>query len=331
MKIAIDAFGGDNAPLEIIRGTVLAKKEFDEEFILTGSVETIKECAAQSGLSLDGIELVEAPLVMDMHDEAKAVVKSKADSSMGVGLRLVADGKADAFVTAGPTGATLMGATLLIKRLKGVRRPALGTVIPGVEGNYMLMDCGANVECQPEMLEQFGVLGSVYMKKVYGIENPKVGLANNGAEDSKGTDMHIQAHKLLSDNKAINFMGNIEGRDIPFGKCQVVVADGFSGNMILKVTEGSFSAVFSLLKGVFMKNLCSKFATLMLKKSLKEFREKYNHDTVGGAPFIGLNKPVIKAHGSSGANAFKNAIAQAIKWHKSGVTEEIQKTLNTEH
>ena len=328
MKIAIDAFGGDNAPLEIIKGTVMAKKEFDEEFILTGSIAGIKECAKQNGLSLDGIELVEAPQVMDMHDEAKLVVKGKADSSMGVGLRLVADGKADAFVTAGPTGATLMGATLLIKRLKGVRRPALGAVMPGVEGNFLLMDCGANVECLPEMLEQFGILGSIYMKKVYDIENPKVGLANNGAEDSKGTEMHVQANKLLSQNPAINFVGNIEGRDVPFGKCQVVVADGFSGNMILKVAEGSFGAVFTLLKGIFMKNLRTKIAALLLKKSLYEIKEKYSQDAVGGAPFIGLNKPVIKAHGSSNANAFKNAIAMAVKWHKSGVTEEIERTLN---
>ncbi len=327
MKIVIDAFGGDNAPLEIIKGTLLAKTEFGEDFILTGSIEKIKKCAAENNLSIDGIELVEAPTVMDMHDDAKMVVKQKADSSMGVGLKLVADGKADAFVTAGPTGATLMGATLLVKRIKGVKRPALGTVMPSEKGHYILMDCGANVECRPEMLDQFAVLASIYMKKVYGIENPRVGLANNGAEDSKGTPLQVEAYKLLAQNPNINFVGNAEGRDIPSGQYDVVIADGFTGNMILKVTEGSMLVLFSLIKNVFVKNIWSKLAYLLVKPSLREMRNQYNYENVGGAPFIGLNKPVVKSHGSANAKAFKNAIGQAITWSKSGVIAEIEKTL----
>ena len=327
MRIAIDAFGGDNAPLEIIKGTLLAKEEFGHEYILAGSVEEIKKCVADNGLSLDGIELAEAPSVMDMHDDAKMVIKQKADSSMGVALKLVVDGKADAIVTAGPTGAALMGATMIVKRIKGVKRPAIGAVCPSINGHFLLMDCGANVECRPEMLEQFAVIGSVYMKKMFGYENPTVGLANNGAEDSKGTDMHIDAHKLMARNKSINFTGNIEGRDIPYGKCQVVVSDGFTGNLILKTMEGSYSSLFSLIKGALTKNAFTKIGAGMLKGALTELKHKFNHETVGGAPIIGLNKPVVKAHGSSDASSFRYAIKQAIDWAESGVTEDIENAL----
>lgn len=327
MKIAIDAFGGDNAPLEIIKGTLLAKQEFGQEYILTGSVEKIKAVAFQNSLALDGIELVEAPSVMDMHDEAKLVVKQKSDSSLAVGLKLVADGKADAIVSAGPTGALLMGATMIVKRIKGVKRPALGAVAPSANGHWLLMDCGANVECRPEMLEQFAVLSSIYMNKMFGIERPTVGLANNGAEDSKGTELQIEAYKLLAKNSNINFIGNAEGREIPYGRFQVVVADGFTGNMILKTIEGSYSSLFGLIKEALLKNTVTKIGALMLKPELNALKEKFNHETVGGAPIIGLNKPVIKAHGSSGASAFRYAIKQAIKWSQSGVTEAIEQAL----
>lgn len=328
MKIVVDAFGGDNAPLEIIKGTILAKQEFGEDYVLTGPISEIKACADQNGLSLDGIELVEAPTIMDMHDEAKLVVKQKADSSMGVGLRLVADGNADAFVTAGPTGATLMGATLLIKRIKGVKRPALGAVMPGKgDNNFILMDCGANVECRPEMLDQFAVLGSIYMKKLYGVENPRVGLANNGVEDSKGAPLQVEAYQLLKKNPNINFVGNAEGRDIPLGQFDVVVADGFTGNMVLKASEGMILMVMSFLKKMFTATIFTKIAAALMKQQLKLLKDRYSAEKVGGAPFIGLNKPVVKAHGSANANAFKNAIGQAIKWSRSGMIEEIEQAL----
>lgn len=322
MKIVIDAFGGDHAPLEIIKGTIEAK-EYGQQLALTGSVAEIQKCARDNGLSLDGIELVEAPQIMDMHDDARLVIKQKADSSMGKGLRMVAAGEADAVVSAGPTGALLMGGTMVVKRIKGVKRPALGAVIPGLRGNFLLMDCGANVECRPEMLDQFGVLGSIYMKKLFGIDSPKVALANNGAEDSKGTELQIEAYQMMAANKHIDFTGNVEGRDIPMGDVDVVIADGFTGNMILKTIEGMGISMLSQLKGMLTKNLVSKLAAAVLKPSLREFRDKNDSAKVGGAPIIGLQKPVIKAHGSSKAEAIKNAIRQAIQWSGSGVSEAI--------
>jgi len=327
MRIVIDAFGGDKAPGAIVKGAALARKELGVEVVLTGSEDLIRETAAGSDVSLEGIEIVHAPLVMDMHDEAKLVLSDKKDSSMGRGLRLLADGQGDAFVTAGPTGAALMGATMIVRRLKGVKRPALAPVMPGLKRPFMLIDCGANVECRPEMLDQFAVFGTVYMRHMFGIESPLVGLANNGAEDSKGTQLQIDAYKLLSENPRIRFGGNAEGRDIPLGEFDVVVTDGFTGNLILKVTEGLGLSMISQLKTMFTKNLSTKLAAVAMKPALREFRDKNDHEKVGGAPFIGVRKPVIKAHGSSGETALLNAVRQAVRWAGSGVSEEIEREL----
>lgn len=326
MRIAIDAFGGDNAPLEILKGAVLAK-QYGEQLVLVGSEQEIRNCAQENGVDLSGIEIMDAKTVMDMHDEAKAVLKAKADSSMSVGLRAVAAGEADAFVTAGPTGAALMGATMIVKRIKGVKRPALCVVIPSAKKPYLLIDCGANAECRPEMLNQFAVMGSVYMEKVMGYENPRVGLANNGAEDSKGTELQVEAYKLLKANDQINFIGNAEGRDVPSGDYDVIVADGFTGNIILKLTEGLASALMSMLKEVFYQSTLSKLAAAVLKPGLRGFKNKMDYTKYGGAPIIGLQKPVVKAHGSSNAEAIKNAVRQAIDWSRSGVTEALTEKL----
>ena len=326
MRIAIDAFGGDNAPLEILKGAVLAK-QYGEQLVLVGSEQEIRSCAQANGVDLSGIEIMDAKTVMDMHDEAKAVLKAKADSSMSVGLRAVAAGEADAFVTAGPTGAALMGATMIVKRIKGVKRPALCVVIPSAKKPYLLIDCGANAECRPEMLNQFAVMGSVYMEKVMGYENPRVGLANNGAEDSKGTELQVEAYKLLKANDQINFIGNAEGRDVPSGDYDVIVADGFTGNIILKLTEGLASALMSMLKEVFYQSTLSKLAAAVLKPGLRGFKNKMDYTKYGGAPIIGLQKPVVKAHGSSNAEAIKNAVRQAIDWSRSGVTEALTEKL----
>jgi len=323
MKIVVDAYGGDNAPLEIIKGAVAAKGEYDVEIALTGRAEELLALAARHAVDLGGLELVEAPSVVDMHDEAKAVIRKKADSSMGVMLRMVADGRADACVSAGPTGAYLMGATTVVKRIKGVKRPALGAVMPGVRNPFILIDCGANAEVRPEMLEQFGLMGAIYMKNLFSVDSPLVGLANNGAEESKGTELQRSAYARLLANAAVNFTGNIEGRDIPEGACHVVVADGFTGNLILKTMEGMASAVFSMFKDVLMDNPMTKLAALMLKPGLKGLRNKMDYSEYGGAPLIGLTKPVVKAHGSSDANAIKNAVKQAMLWSAAGVTEEI--------
>ncbi len=322
MRIAVDAFGGDNAPLEIIKGASLAR-QYGQQLVLTGSKSEIERCASENGVDISDIEIADVPEVITYDDDAKAVFKEKRNSSMGEGLAMLADGRADAFVSAGPTGALFMGGTFVVKRIKGVKRAALASVIPCVGGSFLLIDCGANAECRPEALEQFGVMGSVYMKKVMSVDAPRVGLANNGAEPSKGTELQRQAYRLLSENGRINFVGNVEGRDIPYGACDVAVADGFTGNLILKTVEGLAGAMFKMLKGVFYKNTATKLAAAVLKPSLREFKDTMDYSKYGGAPIIGLRKPVIKAHGSSDCEAIKNAVRQAVSWSESGVTEEL--------
>ncbi|MCL2539312.1 MAG: phosphate acyltransferase PlsX [Oscillospiraceae bacterium] len=323
MKIVVDAFGGDNAPHEILKGAAAAKAEYDIEIALTGKADVLLAEAKRLDINIEGLELVEAPSIMEMSDEAKAAIRKKADSSMSVMLRMLAEGKADACVSAGPTGAYLMGATTIVKRIKGVKRPALGAVMPGRNNPFILVDCGANAEVRPEMLEQFGLMGSIYMKNIYSVAAPRVGLANNGAEEGKGTDLQRAAYDLLQKNSAVNFAGNIEGRDIPEGACDVVVADGFTGNLILKTVEGMAISVFSMLKETLTENFVSSVAAMMLKPGLKKLKKKMDYSEYGGAPLIGLTKPVVKAHGSSDANAIKNAIRQAMLWSAAGVTEEI--------
>ncbi len=327
MKIIIDAFGGDNAPLEVLKGVSLAKSEVSVSLAVTGDKQKILECATQNNIDIEGVEIIDAPTVIETEDDPKVVLKAKKDSSMAVGLSMVANDSADAFVSAGSTAALLMGATMIVGRIKGVKRPALGAVIPSANGKYLLLDCGANSECRPEMLAQFGAMGSAYVKHILGIDAPKVGLANNGAEESKGTAVQIDAFKLLSKNKNINFIGNVEGRDIPKGAADVVVADGFTGNIILKVIEGLSMTLFGMLKEIFYKSLSTKLAAAVLKPGLREFKKKFDYTEEGGAPFIGVKKPIIKAHGSSNAKAFKNAIKQAEKWAKSDVLTEIERLI----
>lgn len=246
---------------------------------------------------------------------------------MVVGLRMLADGRGDAFVSAGSTGALLAGATLIVKRLKGVKRPAIGTVIPGAKQPYLLLDSGANVECRPEMLSAFATMGSVYMEKVMGRANPSVGLVNNGAEETKGTPAYVEAHRLLKDNKNVRFAGNIEPKDVPQGNVDVVVCDGFTGNVILKLTEGLAKMLVGEIKNVFLANLKSKLAYLMVKGGMKEFKKKMDADEHGGALMMGVAKPVIKAHGSSNAKAFKNAVRQAKLCVESGAVESMREKL----
>lgn len=322
MRIAIDAFGGDLAPLELIKGASLARG-LGGTIALCGDEARIKEVAAQNGVDISGVEIIPAASVMDMRDEAKAVLKAKADSSMGVGLRALADGKADAFVSAGPTGALLMGGAMLVKRIKGVKRPALCVVLPG-DNPTLLIDCGANSECRPEMLAQFAVMGAEYMRGVFGVGDPRVGLLNNGAEESKGTELQLFAYKLLKADESVRFIGNVEGRDALAGACDVLVADGFTGNIMLKTIEGTAAALFAGLKGVFYKNLATKLAAAALKAPLKAMKDSLDYTKYGGAPIVGLQKPVIKAHGSSNAEAIKNAVRQAMAWSAAGVDERIE-------
>ena len=311
MKIILDAMGGDNAPAEILKGAAAATAAWpDVEILAVGDAEKIAACVKENAIEMKNIEIVNATEVIEMCDEPAKAVRAKKDSSMVVGLRMLAEGKGDAFVSAGSTGALHVGASLIVRTVKGVKRPALATVIPG-KTPFLLLDCGANVECRASMLEAFGVMGSVYMNKVMGLEQPRVALVNNGAEESKGTPTYVEAHQLLKNNKAIHFVGNIEPRDIPAGHADVVVADGFTGNVVLKLTEGLAKYFGSKLKEMFKKSLGTKVGYLLLKGGVADFKKSMDADEYGGAPLLGTRRPVIKAHGSSNARAIRNAIRQA--------------------
>ena len=311
MKIILDAMGGDNAPAEILKGAAAAVAAWpDVEILAVGNAEKIAACVKENAIGMKNIEIVNATEVIEMCDEPAKAVRAKKDSSMVVGLRMLAEGKGDAFVSAGSTGALHVGASLIVRTVKGVKRPALATVIPG-KTPFLLLDCGANVECRASMLEAFGVMGSVYMNKVMGLEQPRVALVNNGAEETKGTPTYVEAHQLLKNNKAIHFVGNIEPRDIPAGHADVVVADGFTGNVVLKLTEGLAKYFGSKLKEMFKKSLGTKVGYLLLKGGVADFKKSMDADEYGGAPLLGTRRPVIKAHGSSNARAIQNAIRQA--------------------
>lgn len=326
MNIIVDAFGGDNAPLEIIKGSLDAKNEFGVDITLVGNEEIIRKVSRENELNLDGVKIVHAETVISQNEAGTEVVKSKKDCSMAVGLKMLHNGEGDAFVSAGNSGAVCVGATLIVKRIKGIKRPGFAPVIPTLEGNMMLIDCGANVECKPQMLLQFGVMGSIYMEKVMGIKNPRVGLANVGTEPHKGGELQQKTYELLQDSK-LNFIGNIEGRDVPVGGCDVCVSDGFTGNLILKTYEGVASALMSKIKGVFNKNLKNKLAAAMVYGDLKEMKKSVDYNEFGGAPIIGCAKPVFKAHGSANAKTFKNAIRLTKEYVENNVVEEISAAL----
>ncbi|MBQ8296683.1 MAG: phosphate acyltransferase PlsX [Ruminococcus sp.] len=321
MKIIVDAFGGDNAPLEVLKGCERAVKELGTGIILTGSSTKIKECASQNGISLDGIEIEHTDDVFDIHEEPKEIIKSGKDTSMAMGLRLLADGKGDAFVCAGSTGALVMGATFIVKRIKGIKRIAPSPVMPADKGSFILTDAGANTECRPEMLVQFAVMGSAYMEKVMGIKNPKVGLLNIGAEETKGRELEIETYKLL-EKSGLNFVGNIEARDMPKGECQVVVTDGFTGNIALKLYEGMGSFFKKKLKHIFSGP--GKIGAILSLSKIKALKKQMDYKEVGGSALLGVKKPVIKAHGSSDATAFFNAVRQAKQCVEGNVTGVIE-------
>lgn len=327
MNIIIDAMGGDNAPKEMLLGAAAAVREYGVQVTAVGRREQIEACAKENGIDLAGITVVNAGETIEMCDEPTAAIRRKKDSSMVVGMRMLAAGEGDAFVSAGSTGALLAGATLIVKRLKGVKRPAIGTVIPGSRQPYLLLDAGANVECRPEMLNAFATMGSVYMEKVMNRPNPSVALVNNGAEETKGTPTYVQAHGMLKANPNIRFTGNIEPRDVPAGSADVVVCDGFTGNVILKLTEGVAKMLVGEIKNVFMSSLKTKLAYLLVKDGMRGFKKKLDADEYGGALMMGVAKPVIKAHGSSNAKAFCNAIRQAKLCVENGAVESMREKL----
>lgn len=327
MRIVVDAFGGDNAPIEIVKGAAEASKQFNCEITLTGNKETIERIISDNNLSFFGeLLIVDTDDVITMHDDPTSILKAHSNSSMALAFKELCDSKADAFVSAGSTGAIVVGGTLMVKRIKGIKRPALGGLIPSPEGHYMLMDMGANAECRPEMLAQFGIMASVYLEKVEGIKEPKIGLLNIGVEDTKGDELRVEAYKLLKE-APINFVGNIESREMPKGVCDAVIADGYTGNIALKLIEGTATTFFKMVKKALYKNIFNKLAAAVLKKDLYALKSMMDSSEVGGAPLLGVSKPVIKAHGSSDAKAIKNAIRQAIIFTEKNVIATISENI----
>ena len=327
MKIIIDAFGGDNAPLEIIKGARMAKDEYGVDILLTGSESKIKAVAAENDIKIDDMQIANADEIITMEDDPSAVIKTKKNSSMALGFDLLARGEGDAFISAGNSGALVMGATMIIKRIKGVKRPAFAPVLPTLKGCSMLIDGGANVECRPEMLSQFAVMGSIYMNKVIGIDNPTIGLANCGAEEHKGTPLYQETYQLLKSSD-LNFIGNVEGRGVPEGESDVVVADGFTGNIILKMYEGVAGALMGKIKGIFTKNIKNKLAAALVLSDMKEMKKQFDYNEYGGSPILGVSKPVFKAHGSSKARTIKSAVGLTVEFVKNNVVNEISENIN---
>ena len=323
MRIIVDAMSGDNAPLEILKGVALAKNECKEDsFILVGKEEIIKKISGEISLDLSDVEIVNSDVVITMNDDPISVVRAKKDSSMAMALGLLAEGRGDVCVSAGNTGALFTGASLIVRKSKGILRPAIGTVLPFTPP-VILLDSGANLVVSEENLEQFACMGSTYMKKMHGVENPRVGLLNNGEEECKGLELQLASYKRLKACEDVNFVGNIEANKLMKDSCDVIVTDGFTGNIMLKTIEGMGKMSLGVLKDIFYKNILTKIAALIVKKPLYAVKKNFDPAEHGGAPILGINKPVIKAHGSSKAKAFKNAILQARRYHASGVTQDI--------
>ena len=333
MKIIVDAMGGDNAPLEIVKGALQGRARWGVDIVLTGDAAQILRALEECGEKTvpQGVEIANATQTVEMCDDPATVFRHKKDTSMGVGLTMLRDGKADALVSAGSTGALLTGATLITKRVRGIRRAAMAPVIPTTTGRAVLIDCGANAECTPEYLVQFAYLGNFYAKRVLGIGTPRVGLLNIGAEDSKGTDLQKQTLVRLREADAaghLHFIGNIEAKEAIKGGCDVIVTDGFSGNILLKTMEGVGSFAGSALKGMFKKNLLTKLAALAVMPGLRDFKAQLDPNKVGGTAFIGISKPVIKAHGASNSEAIENAVGQAKQFAQSGLVADIEANID---
>ena len=332
MKIIIDAMGGDNAPLEIVRGALSAHSRFGCDIVLTGDEAAIRAAAARCGAAQlpAGVAIHPTTETVEMCDDPATVFRRKKDTSMGAALTMLRDGEGDAAVSAGSTGALLTGATLITKRIHGIRRAAMAPVIPTTTGSAVLIDCGANAECTPEYLVQFAFLGNFYAQRVLGVDRPRVALLNIGTEDSKGTDLQKQTLALLrqADKRGdLHFIGNIEAKEAIKGGCDVIVCDGFSGNVLLKTMEGVGSFAGSALKAMFKKNLLTKLAALCVMPGLNAFKAKLDPNKVGGTAFIGISRPVIKAHGSSNAEAIENAMGQAVQVARSGIIRDIEENV----
>ena len=318
ITVALDAMGGDNAPLETVKGAVEAVKELNVNIKLVGQEDVVKAELAKYEYDKERIEVIHASEVISTDEVPTMAIRRKKDSSLVVALNLVKNGEADGIVSAGSTGALL-----IVGRLPGVERPALGTCLPTKNGFTFLLDSGANVDCKPKYLEQFAKMGSVYVENVFGINNPKVALVNIGAEKEKGNALTKETYELLEQVETINFTGNIEPRNIPYGDADVVICDGFVGNTILKLSEGLAKTIFDILKGEIMKGFY-KVGAMILKTPFKNMKKFMDSDEIGGAPFIGLKSLVVKAHGSSNAKAFKNAVRQCVLFTEADIIGKIK-------
>jgi len=331
MKLIVDAFGGDNAPLEILKGCRRAADKLGVSIVLSGPEDSIQACAKENKISLDGMELLHADSIFQMDYEPQSILREHGDTSMAVGLKALAgQGGApayDAFVSAGSTGALLVGATLIVKRIRGVRRAAIAAVMPSADNPFVLLDAGANAECTAEMLGHFALLGSAYARHVLGVESPRVGLVNIGTEENKGDPLRQETHALLKEKANINFIGNIEAREIPLGGCDVAVADGFTGNVVLKLYEGMGKLFMGKLKGLFLGNPLGWLSAVPAAPGLLKMKKQMDYKEYGGAPLLGINGVVIKAHGSSDAKAIFHAIRQAKACVEGKVVDSIKEGL----
>lgn len=323
MRIIVDVMSGDNAPLETLKGAIEAAETFENEtIVIVGDENVISDTAVKNELKLpENIEIASAKSVITMEDKPMAVLREKKDSSMSVGLRMLANGDGDAFVSAGNTGALITGATLIVKRIMGINRAAIASVLP-LSNPVLLMDSGANLTVTSDNMVQFAFMGAKYMEKIYDIDRPRVGQLNNGTEYNKGNALQVESYQQLSES-GLNFVGNVESKAVPFGVCDVLVADGFTGNIFLKSVEGMGKFMLGILKDVLYTNIATQVSALTMKNKLKDIKHRFDSSEHGGAPILGISKPVIKAHGSSDANAIKNAVRQAINFVKSGINNDI--------
>lgn len=328
MNIMIDGMGGDHAPEEIVKGAVQAAKEISGTVSIIGREERINECLQALNWNGDNIEIVNATEVISNNESPAMAVRKKKDSSISKGMRMLKEGEVDAFISGGSTGALLSAGLLILGRIRGIKRPAIAAFFPkiGMNDTSLILDCGANAESRPEYLLQYGIMGSIFVEKVKGIENPEVMLLNVGAEEEKGDPLHKESFELLR-NADINFKGNCEGRDVPFGCCDVVVTDGFSGNVFLKSSEGVALAVMKRIKQKMTEGLVAKAGALLSYNKLKEIKKEFDYSEEGGAPILGLKGPVLKIHGSSKANAVYNAILKAVPYVEQDVTALIENAI----
>ncbi len=323
MRIIVDVMSGDNAPLETIKGAIDAAEMFkNHNIVMVGDENVISDTAVKNELSLpENVEIVSAKSIVTMEDKPMCVLREKKDSSMSVGLRMLANGEGDAFVSAGNTGALITGATLIVKRIVGINRAAIASVLP-LTNPVLLMDSGANLTVTSDNMLQFAFMGAKYMEKIYDIDRPRVGQLNNGTEYNKGNQLQVESYQALSES-GLNFVGNVESKEVPFGVCDVLVADGFTGNIFLKSVEGMGKFMLGILKDVLYTNIATQVSALTMKSKIKDIKHRFDSSEHGGAPILGISKPVIKAHGSSDAKAIRNAVRQAISFVESGINNDI--------